>query len=76
MSFPFEEVTDIDTGEWCLESLPCQHDCILTFPNGNTIKKRMYGTEILRILRLLGRGNDKHFKAYASRLDAELNGGD
>ena len=41
----------ISTGDICMETFPCQHDCIFVNEDGIQIEKRMFGNKIYEIMK-------------------------
>ena len=70
-------LSNIDTvtsvSEWCLESYPCQHCITFIDMDGNTQKTRLFGTDILRLIRNAKWKNPDynlgHFQAYEKMLN-------
>lgn len=59
-------ISNIDTGRICLQSLPCQHDCIITYLDGTDRSVRLSAKEILRLMIDNQLKIDTHFLQYMS----------
>ena len=48
------QVTTIEFERLCLRSHPCQHSCVITFQNGESIETSLWGDEAHLIIQAIG----------------------
>ncbi len=67
------EMVACDIGNRCMQTSPCQHDCIITLANGTTHTQRLSGWHLVKdeYWKLLNDDDKSHFQKMQRRIQAE-----
>lgn len=57
----------LNTGKFCYESYPCQHDVKYRGKDKKIHHKRMFGTQIYKLYKKFGQKVPKHFEEYGKK---------